>query len=80
MQSCSITLATLLIGINNNIIIIIISINGVIVYFFRTLMFIKNSFGGVVPDCTLDDELQEVLVCVNRELARYTDCLGAPEN
>ena len=42
---------------------------------YRTLMFIKNMFGGVVPDCTLGEELNEVLVRVNRELARYTDCL-----
>ena len=42
---------------------------------FRALMFLANSFGGVVQDMELEEEDQQLLALVTRELQSYIDNL-----
>ena len=49
--------------------------HGVVLGCFRALMFLANSFGGVVQDMDLEEEDQQLLALVTRELQSYIDNL-----
>lgn len=43
--------------------------------FKRGLTFVKNNFGGAVPEVKLDDDESELTALITRELKSYIDNL-----